>query len=139
MVRIRIVLDKTKQKQHKDGTHPVVLLVCELNRKPVPFVLKGMHCLDGQFDDSVGRFNKQFPKYATYNRVLQEQEDKANAIIANFIKRGERFDINTFKLDYFSIKANLTVEEAFDFFINKMIEAGEIGNATVFKNMPQQS
>ena len=54
MIRIRIILDKTKQKQHKDKTHLIILLIYE--SKAVPFVLKGMNYLDGQFDDTVGRF-----------------------------------------------------------------------------------
>ncbi len=61
MIKIRIVLDKTKQKQHKDGTHPVVLIVCEPNNVRTQFVLRGMNCHAEQFDNGIGRFKKQFP------------------------------------------------------------------------------
>ncbi len=45
MIKIRIVLDKTRQKQRKDGTHPVVLIVCEPKNVRTQFVLRGMNCL----------------------------------------------------------------------------------------------
>ena len=132
MIKIRLILDKTKQKQHKDNTHPIVLLVCEPNQKPVPFVIQGMSCHADQFDATIGRFTNKYPKYATYNRILQQQEDKAHTILASFIKKNERFDIGKFKNDFFDVKSNLTVEEVFDYFIKQMYESEHVGNATVF-------
>lgn len=121
-----------KSKKLKSGKHPITLYIYEDKKH---YVSLGESCLPEEWDEKQGRFRRNYPNYKTKNLILRQQELKASEIIDDFIRHGQRFNIDEFKLRFSGKEIQ---EKTFYEFFEEMIEEknslGKVGTMMAYKD-----
>lgn len=130
MSSIKTVLYKSKTL--KDGRNPVMLYIFEEKRY---YLSLSYSAFPHEFDSKQGRFKKSYPNAKTKNLNLRKQELRANEIIDDFVRAGERFSFPKFKRIF---KGEKEEEKLFYQFFEEMIEEkkklGKAGTAKAYKD-----
>ena len=93
----------------------------------------GYSCKTNEWEEGIGRFRKNYTKYKTRNKVLQQWEEKADKIVEKLNNRG-RFTINQFVNEFTTDKKSKTVFQFYDEIIETLKNTGKIGNSYVYRD-----
>lgn len=104
------------QKTLKNQQHPVMLYIYE---DKVYRISLGYSCTPKEWDETQGRFKKNVENHKIKNLNLRKFELKANEITDEFVRKGQRFDFETFKNEFLGIKKK---DQTFYEFFQEMIE-----------------
>ena len=116
------------QKTLKDGTNPIMLYIYE--DKPYRISL-GYSCHKKDWDEKNGMFRKSFPNAKAKNLNIRKSLLRANEIIDDFVRQGERFDYDKFKALYKGEK--IEIRTVFSFMEELIVEKKKLGKAGTMK------
>ena len=120
------------QKTLKNQQHPVMLYVYD---DKIYRISLGYSCTPKEWDKEQGRFRKNVENYKTKNLNLRKFELKAGEIIDDFVRNGERFNIETFKNAFYGKeKIERTFYEFFEDMIKEKQSLGKIGTMLAYKD-----
>lgn len=132
MSNIKTILYKSKKLS--SGEHPVMLYIYEDKAYRIGL---GYSCSLKDWNENTGRFRKSYPNSKTKNLNLRKYELKADEIIDDFVRNGERFDFSTFK-SLFKGEQPQEKSKTFYQFFEEMIEEkkqlGKAGTAKTYKD-----
>ena len=129
MAKAKIILFTSKT--YKDGKHPIMLRVSH-KRKSKYFSLQ-ISCTQKHWDKERSRLHRSFKGFANHNAMLDFWQQKADQIIADFIKQDTSFSFAAFEREFTTQSGGVLV---LDFFfamgsVSKSFSFSEIGNLSL--------
>jgi site-specific recombinase XerD len=134
-VKFTILTDR----RNKAGRYPIVLRITTGNYRK--YVLTGYHCLKDEWDEEAetvtSNYSLKTPSRSFINAYLTKYKAKAQDVQDQLVKDG----LSDYSPDQFlniygkKSKVRLTVFKAFSSRIDELNELGQVGYASVFKNV----
>ena len=116
----------------KNGKHPVMLYIFEEKRY---YLSLGESAYVHEFDQQKGRFKRSFPNAKAKNFNLRKYELKANEIVDDFVRNGERFSFPKFKQLFKGEKPDTkTFYQFFEEMIEEKKTLGKAGTMKAYKD-----
>lgn len=128
MAKAKIVLFTSKT--YKDGTHPIMLRVSH-QRKSKYFSLK-VNCTRQHWDKERSRLLRSFRGYANHNAMLDFWQQKADEIIAGFIKQDTSFSFAAFEREFTTQSGGASVLNFLEELIADLLKKDKVGNYNVY-------
>ncbi|HAS47075.1 MAG TPA: hypothetical protein DCS93_41710 [Microscillaceae bacterium] len=127
MSSIKTILYKSKKL--KNGQHPVMLYINEDKRY---YLSLSYSAFPHEFDSKQGRFKKNYPNANVKNLNLRKHELRAQEIIDDFVRKGERFSYPEFKKLFKGEEEE--IKTFYQFFEEMIEEKKSLGKAGTMKS-----
>ncbi len=123
-----------KNKQLANGECPIFLRITKDRKKKL--IALGYSCKPNQWSSAKSEFKKNLPNHVQKNLVLSELKSKALSIIDGFRTNSIDFTLSQFEEAFRGGKStsNVNVYQHFTQKIENLKTAGQVGNATVYKD-----
>lgn len=134
MAKINIIL--RQDKQHTDGTHPVVLRVTHSRtRKYITLGedYKGFNCYPDQWDKEKCEFKPSYPDFKRLNPLLHEELVRANRILLTIEEERSGFTFDRFERDYRRFTPQDNLWDVFQEEIDRLTRAKRFGYCNMFR------
>lgn len=116
-----------RSKPKANGTFPIVLSITKNKRTKV--ISLGISTKKQHWNGE--KFKRSHPNCSTYNNLIKEKIDEAEAIIAEFETNGINFSLKEFENKFRKTNASSTISKFWLEKITDLNEAGRTGNAQV--------
>lgn len=133
-----IKLISGKKNIRKDGSLPVGLVVRKLGKRKIIFL--GISAFPEQWNDQFelfetdGRKTKLHPDREKNNEWLGDIKKRCNKILENFDENKVDWTLNQFEQQFLSKSKHTGVEDYFLQHIDKLLNAGKIGNKIAYES-----
>lgn len=136
MASFKILLNKSKRSQRKDGSYPVCLRVTKNGK--IKYISLNLHGQENQWDEGAGRYKSDkrlTSSYKEYNALLSRYEARVSELERRFDEDCIDWTLNQFEERFKGYAKRGKVQEYLCRLIQVLRDTGHTGNSNCYKQL----